>query len=67
MISYKDGDKPSVSDIIDSKGQEHWDRCAEEKRDGEPKPITNFNSFAQAMAKMLEAGEKAMKKPKPKK
>jgi hypothetical protein len=67
MISYKDGDKPSVSDIIDSKGQEHFDRCAEEKRDGEVKPITNFNNLGLAIEKLLKAGEEAMNKPKPKK
>ena len=64
MISYKDGDKPSLSDIIDSKGQDHFDRCAEEKRDGKVKPITNFNNLGLAIERVLEAGERAMAKPK---
>ena len=66
-MNYPDGEKPSVLDLITKKGQAHFDRCAEEKRDGEVKPITNFNNLGLAIEKLLKAGEEAMSKPKPKK
>jgi|TARA_R100001443_G_scaffold110143_1_gene121889 hypothetical protein len=63
-MNYPDGNKRSVTDLITKKGQAHFDRCAKEKRDGEVKPITNFNNLGLAIARVLEAGERAMAKPK---